>query len=123
MQESVNEPKGWSPDGTYTGRVKPHDPKFDDRRSNNPYPKLMPDLQKQFSAEVPFIMKAMRRLEHNIHEDLIHYDAGETVVFARLVWYIRNYKAIQEEMRTGVYDLPENLQWFLDNGNTEEAYV
>lgn len=117
------EPKGWNPEGTYTGLGQGTVRRWDDRPSQNPYPKNMPDVNFPFQAEIPQIIKMMRRYEHAIHQDVLLYEGGDGSVLRTLTRNIRCFKAIKEEMTTGVYFLPKNLQWFLDNDNREEQYV
>lgn len=118
-----NEPKGWNPEGTYTGRLKESpEQKWDNQPSRNPYPKAMPDPEKQPDT-VLHIVKIMRRYEHRIHEDVIKFRAGAREILKTLPEVIRGYQAIKEEMTTGVYILPDELKWFLDNDGKEEAYA
>ena len=119
-------PKGWRPDYTYTGLIgigrSPHT-KFDDRPSNNPYPKNMPNHNAPVGMEIMHIVRAQRKYKHMIHQDIILFESGDHSVLPGLKRNIKCLRMIEEELIGGYYELPKRLQWFLDYDNTEDAYV
>ena len=116
-----NEPKGWRPDFTYTHRPVAKSPvEIDTKPSNAPLPRTMPNPTHQ-GTDIMHIVKSLRKYEHLIHRDMLLFKGGQTGVRGQLVWNIRGYRTVNQELTTGVYILPKELQWFIDNDNTEEA--
>lgn len=113
-------PKGWAPEGTYTGVVghlvghRDLVDRWDTSPSPHPYPPSWPDLRVQPSSPMTNA-KALRTLSKRLDEQLVHRAAGKADLREMRV-LLRDVVAIKEELGTGVVLLSDEFQQILGGG-------